>query len=263
MKEFLKFLSLPVAIFVVAGILALVPLTASADVETFKTREGGDFKVHFFAADNPVATIIMFEGAGGLFAPHVDGFVSAQYDKFVSHGLNVAIMDPPADRSGFHGGMPLRFREKRAHAKDIRAVIRKMKRRHQLPVWLLGVSMGSKSVANIVSRRSRGIAGVVFVSSTMRPPPGFKAVTDHDLSGVKSAVLAVAHEDDGCRGTPPEGAREIVNAATSSRRAEVLMISGGSDDGRNPCGIRTPHTMYGVEEESVAGIAKFIKKNNR
>jgi predicted alpha/beta-hydrolase family hydrolase len=233
-----------------------------ADTISIETRPGGAFELSIFPADGAKAVILMFEGSGGIFDPGSKGFVNAHHEKFVDAGFTVAVLNPPADRRGFRGGMSPRFRESKLHAKDIGFSIRKLKQRFNTPVWLLGISMGTKSVAMFAAIRPKRIDGVIFLSSSIRPPGGYKAVTDYDFSALYAPLLAVAHEDDGCKGTPPQGAEEIVRLATGSKNSKTLKFTGGYNIGRSPCGPGTPHTFAGIEDEVVSAIAAFIREHS-
>lgn len=233
------------------------------DYISIETRPGGSFRVELYPTDNAKATILMFEGSGGNFKPGGKGFVSGQYDEFASFGIAVAVMTPPDDNKSFQGGMPPSFRESRSHTKDIGTAVQELKKRFKAPVWLLGISMGSKSLATFLAHRSNMIDGAVFISSSTRPPGGFKSVTDYEFSNVRAPVLAVAHEDDGCKGTPPEGADEIVQLMTQSSAAKTLKFSGGTNTGRSPCRTNTHHTFAGIEHEVVSAIAGFIGENTQ
>ena len=72
----------------------------------------------------------------------------------------------------------------------------------------------------------------------------------------------MAHEDDGCPGTPPQGARRIAQALTGAPVAEVEFFSGGETEGPNPCHPGTPHTFHGIQDSVVAFIAEFIKAHS-
>ena len=235
----------------------------SDDHMFIETRPGGAFKVELYPANETKAVLLMFEGSGGNFKPGGKGFVSGQYDEFASFGIAVAVMTPPDDNKSFQGGMPPSFRESRSHTKDIGTAVQELKKRFNAPVWLLGISMGSKSLATFLAHRSNMIDGAVFISSSTRPPGGFKSVTDYEFSNVRAPVLAVAHEDDGCKGTPPEGADEIVRLMTQSSAAKILKFSGGTNTGRSPCRTNTHHTFAGIEHEVVSAIAGFIGENTQ
>ena len=56
----------------------------------------------------------------------------------------VAVVDAPSDRQR---GMNAIFRMSRAHAADIAAVADYLKKQSDVPVWLVGTSMGSFSAA--------------------------------------------------------------------------------------------------------------------
>ena len=239
--------------------------TTPDQVSKIETRAGGTVAVHTFKAKSPLATILMFEGAGGVFNPGGRGFVNSNYDAFVERGFTVVIMSPPADRNNFarFGGMHPRFRESAWHVRDIDAVVSMLRSKGPQPVLLLGISLGTKSVANYAANRSNKIDGVVFLSSSTRPPPAFKSVTDHRLSSITSPVLAIAHNADICSGTPPRGAREIANAAHNSVDAKAQFFDGGINAGRSPCGANSYHTFYGIEDDVVSAIISFIRKHAR
>jgi len=228
-----------------------------------ETRPGGAFKVGLYPTNDARAVLLMFEGGGGVFNRGGKGFVSAQYDKFAGFGIAVAVMMPPDDNTGFKGGMAPHFRETKAHAQDIGIAVRELKKRFNIPVWLLGISMGSKSLASFLAHRGGNVDGAIFMSSTTRPPGGFKSVTEYEFSSVRSPVLAVSHEDDACEGTPPMGADEIVRLLTNSAAAKALKFSGGTNRGRSPCGPNTPHTFAGIERDVVSAIAAFIEEHSR
>jgi pimeloyl-ACP methyl ester carboxylesterase len=233
------------------------------DTTTTQTRSGGSFAIHTFAAKNAQATILMFEGAGGVFNPGGAGFINAHYGDFVDRGFTVVLMEPPADKNDFHlgGGMHPLFRESANHVQDIDAVISMLRKNSTKPIWLLGISMGTKSVANYAANRSNRISGAIFLSSSTRPPGISRSVADYEFGSLRAPVLAIAHRDDACRGTPPSGAREIVRAARSSRDAKSILLSGGSAIGRRPCGPRTPHTFNGIESQVITAVSEFIGKH--
>ncbi len=253
------------SVVLLASALLAACQTTSGQITQIETRPGGSVSVHTYRAEQPKATILMFEGAGGVFNPGGRGFVNSNYSDFVERGFTAVIMEPPADQNSFPrgGGMHPRFRETPAHVRDIDAVISMLRKEAPTSIWILGISMGTKSVANYASSRPNKIDGVVFLSSSTRPPPAFQSVTDYNLGSIASPVLAVAHSNDGCSGTPPQGANEIADAARKSKEAKALILDGGSNFGRSPCGPDTPHTFSGIEGEVVSAISAFIAKHSK
>ncbi|NQV84758.1 MAG: hypothetical protein HQ494_13170 [Rhodospirillales bacterium] len=230
-----------------------------------ETRSGGAVTVHIYPADKPKAVILMFEGAGGDFNPGGRGFVNSNYSEFVERGFTAVIMDSPDDQNDYPrtGGMHPRFRESPAHVRDIDAVIAMLRKKAPLPIWVLGISLGTKSIANYSSNRPDKIDGAIFLSSSTRPPGGFKSVKDYDYGSVRSPILTIAHKEDECPGTPPGGAREIAAAATASKDAKAIFFDGGDNSGPSPCGPSTPHTFSGIEDDVVSAIDAFIQKQSK
>lgn len=251
-----------IAIFLTLAMLAACQTAgpiASQSGEV-KTRPGGTVRYDIFTAEHPVATILMFEGAGGLFRPGGPGFVDSQYGAFVKRGYTVAVMHPPADQRSFRdGGMDPYFRDSSEHLRDIDAVLDRLHTRSAGPIWLLGISIGTRSVGAYASAHPEAIDGAVFLSSSTRSPGGGRSVADQDYGGLKAPVLAIAHRDDSCPGTPPQGARQIAAAASNSVDAKSMMITGGGGSGRNPCGVHTHHVYAGVESKVVAAVDDFIR----
>ena len=150
------------------------------------------------------------------------------------------------------------------HIKDIDAVVSWMKKKTKLPIWLVGISLGSISAASYAVRGNQSIAGVVLMSSPTNPPhPRRRSVAEMGLDKIKVPVLAIAHGGDKCAGTPPAGAKKIVEASTSSPNAKAIIFTGGHDSGGNPCRPGTHHTFDGIEQEVVSAIAAFIKTNTK
>lgn len=248
-----------------ARVFAVIVITgfgysSAADVRIIEARKGGAFELHIYKASDAVAVIVMLEGAAGEFVPGGRGFVNTTYIEFVAKGYTVAVVSPPKDQKRRSNGLHPKFRGTPQHAKDIAAAVKALKAETGRPVWVLGVSRGTLSVANFASHYPGLIAGAVFMSSATRTPPGFKSVTDYDLSGITGAVLAVAHEDDGCKGTPPGGARRIAAEATKSKHAKALLFDGGNYEGKSPCGAGS-HLFSGIEDKVVNAVASFIREH--
>ena len=81
------------------------------------------------------------------------------------------------------------------------------------------------------------------------------------LEKIKVPVLIVAHEDDSCWVTPPEGAEDIKKMLSNASRVGVKYFTGGKESLTNPCRAKSAHGFYGIEEEVVRYIANFVKNN--
>ncbi len=239
------------------AILALAPAALALEI-TVPTRSGMTVEVLVEVPRDAPALILLFEGGRGILAPGSTGFAHRAHRHFLQKGIGSALVGAPVDVTGLNGGLSPWSRETPKHIADIDSVIATLRRYYKLPIWVLGVSNGSRSAAAYAMRRSDRIGGVVLVSSSTLPPNGDPIHTLPRLRAVTVPVLAVAHEDDGCQGSPPSGATEIAKAAIASPDAAAIFFSGGLNTGRAPCGNETHHTLYGIEGQVVSAIAEFI-----
>ena len=88
-------------------------------------------------------------------------------------------------------------------------------------------------------------------------------MTDLALDKIRVPTFVVAHEDDECRVTPPDGAERIAKGLVNAPKVAVKMFSGGAPPGSNPCKAKTAHGFLGIERDVVAAIAAFIKSASR
>ena len=141
------------------------------------------------------------------------------------------------------------------HGEDIRKSVARLKEKFGLPVWLVGTSRGSTSVANgALSVGPRDISGIVLTSSVGIANRHGGNILDFNLKQITVPVLVAHHERDGCSVTPIEGAIAIQKEMTGSRRTDFLSFDGGGQS-RNPCGASSPHGFRGLEKDVVEAIA--------
>ena len=128
---------------------------------------------------------------------------------------------------------------------------------------MLGISRSTLSVTHIAVNTDVGIDGMILLSSVTNIPPEADTtnVVDVGLDRVGVPALVVAHENDGCQGTPPSGAEQIVARLINSPNAVAELFSGGFTEGGNPCTPGSHHTFNGIQDQVVAAIAGFIKAN--
>ena len=253
-------------IILAAALVFSYAIAAKGEIVSLKARPGASVDFLIVEPKNPFAAVVLFEGGGGtpdLQSPGGRGFMNGSRGLFAENGLAFSLVDAPSDQTGFRGGMHPLFRKSEAHAKDIAAVVAWMKKKTKLPVWVAGISLGTYSAASYAVRGNRDIAGVVLLSSSTIPPRGGRGILDLKLDRIRAPLLAIAHRDDACPGTPPAGAIEIARVATSSPNAQAKFFTGGEDAGRHPCTPETPHTFFGIEEEVISAIAKFIRANTK
>ncbi|MBL4690352.1 MAG: hypothetical protein JKY68_02670, partial [Rhodospirillales bacterium] len=149
------------------------------------------------------------------------------------------------------------------HAGDIkRAMVKLRKVFPGLPVWLVGTSRGSTSVANAAANiQDGGPDGIVLTSSVGVSSKHGGNVLDFDLASITIPALIVHHREDGCAITPLSGARDIKDALSGSKSAELIIVDGGSSGSGRACGATSHHGFLGVEQTMVDAIAAWIKSH--
>ena len=152
------------------------------------------------------------------------------------------------------------------HIQDLKVVVDYLKERADLPVWLIGTSLSSFSIANGGINLS-SVNGLVSTSSVTKSAKKWKVskthpngILDMELGKIKVPVLVVAHKNDGCEYTPASGAELIVAALKNSSNTKALYYSGGKNKDK-PCRPYSYHGFYGIQKQVIQDISNFIKTN--
>lgn len=259
--------ALALAMFAVALLPAPVARAAEGDVVTLRVRGEARLRALILRPDRPpVATVLLYAGGNGNLGIASNGsiknagnFLVRSRDLFVKQGFLVAVVDRPSDWAGADAET---FRMTKAHVEDAAAIVRLLRERTPAPVWFVGTSRGTISVANIASRLGRDrIAGIVLTSSVTRAGKRSpEMVTDADLSGIAVPVLILGHGEDGCRVTPWPEQEALKDRFSNSPSVEAVRIDGGdAGDTRALCGPFSHHGYLGQEDAVVARIADWIK----
>jgi predicted alpha/beta-hydrolase family hydrolase len=214
--------------------------------------------------DKPVAGVILFAGAHGRLALSPQGigwgkgnFLVRNRERFASEGFLVAVVDTPSDRPrGLWD-----FRTSAAHAEDIQGVIAELKKIVDVPVWLVGTSMGTVSAANAAARlKEGGPDGLVLTSSvTKESRQVSETVSSVRLKDIRIPTLLVHHKRDDCIVTPYESAVALIRSLTQSPKKDLLTFDGGDPPRSEPCEAMSYHGFLGLDAEVVAAIASWIK----
>ena len=261
---------------IVAAMACYVAWTgdAAASSEKYvevKTPRGATQSFILVMPDQPKAAVILFVGGNGTLGLTAPGevtktkgnFFVRTYRAFARKGFMVALVDTPEDNETISA----KYRIGRKHAGDIGAVIEYMKQQADVPVWLVGTSMGTISAASVAIKKQRMISGLVLTSTVTRvkddmfPAGRFPdGVASLNLQKLKIPVLIVSHRDDGCKITPATDASKLQGRLTKSPRVEVAILDGGELTQSNPCHGRSHHGFYGIEDKAVERIAGFIAR---
>lgn len=224
--------------------------------------------IHIMPEEPPVASVILFAGGHGelkLTSAHrmewgENNFLVRSRNKFAKQGFQVAVIDAPKDYIGFL----LLKRSTNEHFEDIKAVSDYLRSQADVPVWIIGTSMGTDSVAYLAVNFGEAFDGVVFTASANQTPL-------YELQNVTIPAMALHNKKDGCGNADPGNARLIYDRLensprrefeyVSSRQTKIVYASTDGALGMDECRAMTPHGFLGIESEVVELIANFIKGN--
>jgi pimeloyl-ACP methyl ester carboxylesterase len=231
--------------------LLLIGSAAAQERVDLQSRPGVIQSVYITAVANPNASVLLFPGAGGVYAQSRNNFLLRIAPQFVAAGMMVAVFDTPSDHPS---GMGPSFRASAQHATDITAVVDLLKSRTSARLWLVGTSNGSISAAEgaAVIGPPR-VAGAVLTSSVWQ---GGMMVAP--LNQIRVPVLVVHNRDDGCRFSPYGDTASMMARMAQAEVKELLAVSGGSLRS-DPCEALSPHGYYRIEGEVAPSIIAWIQ----
>jgi len=228
------------------------------------TRPGITQRLVVVAPPEPKAAVILFAGGlGGLqitpegvFKGGEGNFLVRSRQLFANQGLLAVVIDAPSDRQTppFLGG----YRQTPAHAEDVKAVIAWLRSQAKLPIWLIGTSRGTQSVGYVATELAGQDApdGIVLTSSILFDNKS-RAVPRMPLEKIRTPVLVVHHELDGCRLCAFADMPLLMEQLVNVPRKELLTFTGGLNVG-DPCEARAYHGFNGIEPEVVQRIAAWL-----
>lgn len=254
---------------VVALQVALTPpvLAETMTVVDLPTRPGVTQRMVFVEPDGkPRAAAVLVAGGhgalkifpNGSFGWGDQGFLVRNRGLLAQQGIAVAVIDAPSDkRSGLAG-----FRDSDEHVVDVAATIKWLRERTGVPVWLIGHSRGTESVAAAALRigpSPTGPDGIVLASPISSESAFVKghAVTHFTLEKLQLPVLILAHHEDGCSVTAPKDLPLVVNRLTGASRQKVIELSGGKPAG-DLCAHQGTHGFGGLDGPAVEAISNFV-----
>jgi pimeloyl-ACP methyl ester carboxylesterase len=184
-------------------------------------------------------------------------FLVRSRNLFVKHGFAAIVPDAPSDNND-SDGMKGWFRETKEHTTDLKALLKLARDRFHVPVWLVGTSRGTNSVANGGTKILKGGAnGLVFTASMSEANNGGPHVMDFDLKKVRVPVLISHHKKDECWVTPFSGAAEIKNDLINAPVIKILAYDGGASEDED-CSPHAYHGFNGIEDKVVSDMTKWM-----
>ena len=229
----------------------LLPIAARAQERIdLHTRPNVVQPVYATFAAKPTASLILFPGAGGVYAASQRNFLLRIAPDLVAQGFTIWVVDAPSDHAD---GMTWSFRASADHAADIGAVVDLAKSRSPAPVWLIGTSRGSVSAANGAAALGKRIGGVVLTSSVWAR--GMAAIP---LEKIVVPVFVVHNRDDSCQESPVSGVDAAMGRMTGAPIRQLLTVSGGMSRS-DACQAMSPHGYFGIESQVVTPMVAWIR----
>jgi dienelactone hydrolase len=251
----------------------------STELIEIKSRPGVTQKFLLIKPHNAIASIILFEGGPGKLSlgtffgkPSIGAQVGTllvrSREDFAKSGFITVLVDAPSDKQ--QEGLNPSFRKSEEHLQDIKAIVSYLKKETDLPIWLVGISLGAFSSVNGAVRITEGIDGFVLLSGVTRPNRELsKTILDMGLESITIPAMIIYHKDDQCPDTPASSAPLIEKTLVKSSKVEVVYMTGDRNEPnpRNPipqgCQPLTYHGFYGIDKQVVSAIADFIKSNSK
>jgi dienelactone hydrolase len=243
---------------------AISSVRAEDRVVDIPTRNGVSQRFLLISGGEPKAAVVLFAGGhGGLQLTETgsprwgnNNFLVRSARLFAAQGLAVVVIDAPSDKQSppYLSG----FRQSPEHAADVKAVIAWLKEEVKRPVWLIGTSRGTQSVAAVSTAlaSSGGPDGIVLTSTILNDPRS-RPVPDMALDKLSVPVLVVHHEQDGCRVCLFRDMPRLMEKLATLPRKELMTLRGGENQG-DPCEALAYHGFNGLEGEVVRRIAAWI-----
>jgi alpha-beta hydrolase superfamily lysophospholipase len=236
------------------------PLRVSEQLVELRLRQGETQKVLLVTPPDARAAIVMLPGGAGDVGltgsadiRHSDNFVVRTRAMWARRGFTVLIPDT-IGHANLRG-----IRSSPGYASVVNDLVKLAHRQVTGPVFLLGTSQGSIAAVNAAAHATAGsIAGVVLTESVSVMGGSGETVFSASLELVRAPALIVANRDDQCNVAPPEAASQIARAMTMSRDVQVLIVTGGSNRSAKNCGSLTPHGYYGIEDQVIAKISRWM-----
>jgi pimeloyl-ACP methyl ester carboxylesterase len=262
--------ALALAPALVLGLAPALPIgagpaaAAPGEVRTIPSRRGVTESFVLLRPEGaPTASVILLTGGDGVLALTPQGlgrmqgnFLVRSRQRFVQEGFLVAVLDRPSDRTSLWN-----FRTTSDHAQDLKAAIAAVREIANVPVWLIGTSMGTLSAANGAARlKEGGPDGIVLTSSvSVTSKMSGESIQHVSLSKITVPVLIVHHRHDACQSSPYAFAAYLPKDLTNAPVKELLTFDGGSPPTSDPCEAQSAHGYLGIEPEVVSAIAAWIR----
>ena len=205
---------------------------------------------------SPKAFLLFFPGGTGRLKKKSvskrlsNNLLMRVYNKFASLGYHVVVFGTKTNLNSYNDA----YRISDSHKKDFE-IINNLFNKNKLPIFLVGVSRGVISAAHIWSKsRKEKISGLILISSVISNPV-FKNV---NFQNYNSPILFIHHKKDRCHSSLYKDAWLFFKGLKNHQEIEFKSFEGGKKSKSKPCKALSAHGFYGVEDEAVSTINKWM-----
>ncbi len=252
------------------GLLLLAGCTGlraqTAEVHDLPTRDQVTQRVLWVQAAEPKAIMVVLPGGHGGLQISAEGrigwgetiFFVRNREALARRGVHVVLVDAPSDRPApqYLNG----HRQRPDHVTDLRAVIRWVRARSGLPVWLVGFSRGTQSAAHyahVLADADDAPDAVVLAATIVADRPPGRPVADMPLERIRVPALWVHHEGDTCEYCPFDQVKASVGRMTNAPRTGLLSYTGGTDH-PDRCGPLGHHGFRQLESRVEQDVIDWL-----
>lgn len=206
--------------------------------ETIKTRDDITLSFVVTEPDGPTkSAAILFTGGTGKIklwkgrGPRGKNFLVRSRNRFAKRGVLTVTVDVPSNRR--RKGVVF-WRDSDEHRQDIATFIKWIKMKTQAPLWFIGTSRGSASVAYLAGSLSVDCA-VFTATVTELSNAGKPTAYDADLRKIKVPSLIARHKEDACVVTPADSPPAFAASLKNAPKVETILFDGGDPDFASSC----------------------------
>jgi hypothetical protein len=219
----------------------------------------GGAQVMLAGPANPRAIAFVFAGGDGTVAFNGTGQVTHMGGKFLLRTEPLWLAQGSAFATLASSSSLFGRRHTPAYAATIGRAIDFIRGRANVPVRLIGTSMGSIAAANGAAHLPGKVAGVVLTSSVAGPNRvSGETVFDSDLGAIAVPALVVGNRGDTCPIAGLGFAPQILAALARAPRKEVIYVE-SHELQSEPCEALSPHGYLGIEGDVVQRISNWSR----
>jgi len=240
------------------------PLLPGEELVTLATRPGVTVRVLLITPNAVPKGVFLFLPGGEGYLVSPEGRPKALYTRrFPGRGFVTALVDVPSDQPyGVTGGD--RFRISKEHLEDVTKLIEFVSQRWPSPIFLIGHSAGTTSVAYLATvLKDRRIGGIILTGALGDLGRQAVSLATLPLHTITYPALFIHHKEDPCANF--EAAYQQHRRLINSPKVNFIEVLGGNRSIEIPCSPIDPsrgksyaHGFSGKEREVVAAIADWV-----